>query len=274
MVKRRNKLPAMRYPMVTEQKYRSELKRVVRQLRFLCVKHLHPYLEGWIEGSDHTQPLRADADDWHAELNEQLKRILQGMKAPTKAAIESTDGYADAVDSNNRRDWQRIVRAAYGVNPTKHDQKRYDALIKDWSKANADLITNIPVKATNQIRADVVASLQTGTTVSDLQDVIQERIDVSDSRAELIARDQIGKLNGDLTRERHAEAGVTQYVWQTMGDERVRDSHADCDGKTFTWGEPPADPGCEPGEDFQCRCWAEPILPDQMGFELTLQDAA
>lgn len=48
-----------------------------------------------------------------------------------------------------------------------------------------------------------------------------------------------------------------RYVWRTVGDSRVRDEHATRDGQIYTWGNPPE--GGHPGEDYNCRCWAEPI---------------
>ena len=60
---------------------------------------------------------------------------------------------------------------------------------------------------------------------------------------------------------RQKEAGVTEYIWQTAGDERVRPNHRSKDGKKFKWSNPPADTG-HPGQDYQCRCVAEPVLDD------------
>ncbi len=54
--------------------------------------------------------------------------------------------------------------------------------------------------------------------------------------------------------------GIKRYIWHTQGDERVRGSHAANDGKIFSWDNPP--PMGHPGEDYGCRCWAEPILTD------------
>ncbi len=45
------------------------------------------------------------------------------------------------------------------------------------------------------------------------------------------------------------------YVWRTMEDEKVRESHASRDGKVYNWNLPPV--GGNPGEDYNCRCWAE-----------------
>jgi len=49
------------------------------------------------------------------------------------------------------------------------------------------------------------------------------------------------------------------YIWRTVGDEKVRGSHAARNGKVFQWAKPPE--GGHPGEDHNCRCWAEPVAP-------------
>ena len=52
-------------------------------------------------------------------------------------------------------------------------------------------------------------------------------------------------------------AQTGRYIWRTVGDEKVRSSHAVNDGRIFSWDEPP--PTGHPGEDHNCRCFAEPI---------------
>jgi SPP1 gp7 family putative phage head morphogenesis protein len=61
-----------------------------------------------------------------------------------------------------------------------------------------------------------------------------------------------------LDESRQREAGVCQYIWHTVGDERVRDSHEANEGEVFSWDDPP-DTG-HPGEADNCRCSAEPVV--------------
>ena len=48
------------------------------------------------------------------------------------------------------------------------------------------------------------------------------------------------------------------YVWNTVGDDRVRGEHEALEGTIRSWDNSP-----DPGEDFNCRCWAEPV-PDNI----------
>jgi len=52
---------------------------------------------------------------------------------------------------------------------------------------------------------------------------------------------------------------TTHYIWRTRDDSKVRASHAANNGKIFEWETPP--PTDHPGEDYGCRCWAEPYNP-------------
>lgn len=91
-----------------------------------------------------------------------------------------------------------------------------------------------------------------------------EVADVSRSRARFWAVDQTLKLNAAVTRAKHESLGIVKYVWRTSRDGSVRDEHAALEGKTFRYDDPP-ETGTgkhNPGEDYWCRCHADPVLED------------
>ncbi|MCB1529748.1 MAG: peptidoglycan-binding protein [Rhodospirillales bacterium] len=45
-----------------------------------------------------------------------------------------------------------------------------------------------------------------------------------------------------------------KYIWRSVGDNKVRDSHAELNGTVRDLADSP-----DPGEEFNCRCWAEPV---------------
>lgn len=95
-----------------------------------------------------------------------------------------------------------------------------------------------------------------------LTDQIAAALDITKKRARRIARDQIHKLNAQLTEFRNRQLGVERYIWRTRLDERVRKLHADREGHTFRWDSPPSDG--HPGYPILCRCSALAILdPDE-----------
>lgn len=52
---------------------------------------------------------------------------------------------------------------------------------------------------------------------------------------------------------------TTHYIWRTRQDGKVRSSHAINHGKIFAWDNPSS--SGHPGEDYGCRCIAEPYTP-------------
>ncbi|MDP3278283.1 MAG: minor capsid protein [Deltaproteobacteria bacterium] len=105
-----------------------------------------------------------------------------------------------------------------------------------------------------------------GPSIVEVAKRVREQTSASKSKAELTARDQVLKLNSAITQDQHLAAGITEYEWSTSGDERVRDGHKKLDGKRFKYAEPPVVDAsgrrANPGEDYQCRCVAVPVLDD------------
>jgi hypothetical protein len=66
-------------------------------------------------------------------------------------------------------------------------------------------------------------------------------------------------LNEALEDVPFRRLGPRYYLWRTAGDDKVRGQHAARAGQIFKWDVAP--PGGHPGEDYNCRCWAEPAYP-------------
>jgi len=106
----------------------------------------------------------------------------------------------------------------------------------------------------------VQRGLVAGTTSLTMQKEFQERLRITKNRASLIAVDQVGKLNGQLTELRQTNLGIEGYIWRNSEDRRVRDTHQASPrgfaNRKFTWTNPPAEG--HPGQPIRCRCYAEP----------------
>ena len=124
--------------------------------------------------------------------------------------------------------------------------------------ANIALINSIPQQYLDRVEQAVMASLQAGTLNTTLADDLLKIEGVTKSRAKLIARDQLGKINSRLSQIRQQSLGITHYFWSTSQDERVRKRHANWDGDLIAWDTPTIDG--HPGQAIQCRCTAIPDL--------------
>lgn len=126
--------------------------------------------------------------------------------------------------------------------------------------ANVALIKSIPSQYADKIEAAVLTSLQTGSTNAELSEKIKHIGSVTDSRAILIARDQIGKIQAGINKQRQTALNVGTYDYWTSLDDKVRPQCKANHGKTCSWDDPP--PGGHPGEKIQCRCTAVPNYDD------------
>lgn len=87
------------------------------------------------------------------------------------------------------------------------------------------------------------------------------------SRAAQSATNIVTERSAELNQVRHAEMGVTDYVWICEKDGRTRKEHLDLDGQECRYDDPPltaekssSGEPCNPGEDIACRCMASPIV--------------
>lgn len=137
------------------------------------------------------------------------------------------------------------------------------AEIDKFVAENVSLIKSIPQQYLSQVELSLNKGVSDGLRPEALAEILEERFGVAESRAALIARDQVGKFYGDLERVRQVDLGVTKYIWQTVNDNRVRPEHAELQGKSIEWSDPPIDG--HPGEAINCRCYAEPDLSGILG---------
>ena len=129
--------------------------------------------------------------------------------------------------------------------------------------ANVALINSIPQQYLDRVEQAVMASLQAGTLNATLADELTKIEGVTQNRARLIARDQLGKINSRLSQVRQQALGITHYTWSTSLDERVRKKHDNREGDMIAWDNPPSDG--HPGQPIQCRCTAIPYTAHLTG---------
>jgi SPP1 gp7 family putative phage head morphogenesis protein len=142
------------------------------------------------------------------------------------------------------------------------------ALVRQRLDDQVVLITSLPTEAAERVRVLANEALLTGTRASALSAKIMETGEVAKSRANLIARTETSRTATELTRARAKYVGSTHFVWRTSNDSSVRPSHRRLDGMMFEWSNPPVcdapDIRALPGSTFNCRCFPEVVLPDDV----------
>lgn len=139
------------------------------------------------------------------------------------------------------------------------------ARIAQFRDNNLALIKSLDSEAVDRLRTLLETAEKDAARVETLRAQIVEAFGATRSHADLIARDQVLKLNGQITEDRQTGAGIMQYTWSTSGDERVRPGHEELDGTVQSWSDPPevdekSGRRAHPGGDYQCRCVAIPEL--------------
>lgn len=180
------------------------------------------------------------------------------------------------------RDWTRAqfvssASVALGINlfvPNVWLRAAVDRFTVD----NVGLIESISERLHGEVEEQVANALDGGLRWEELADALLERFEIGESRAELIARDQMGKLSGEISEATQTNLGIEDYTWRNVDDERVRPTHVEREGKVFSWDgdglvtvddedfsdhlgtDGNMEVPIQPGLPIQCRCYAEPRL--------------
>lgn len=248
--KRRKGLQPAQFPRGPELEYVRALKALSREVSELIRKRIFPLLE----------QERHDAETKPVPMA--VTRVLEGLRVEIADKITGhATGVSGKMVSQVAESSRKALNAEYykvlGLRPWENNDSLRAAMAQRL-RENVGLIQSIPNQQLEQVGQVVAEGWASGTRVETIRKQIEERFDVSQSRAELIARDQVGKLNAQLNQERQESLGVTTYTWQSSSDSRVRPMHRDLDGTTHRWDDPPItnEEGDRnhPGQDYQCRC--------------------
>jgi len=201
------------------------------------------------------------ADAYAKTLSEVFERLRRSYVDINENAKIVSSSFVNNTNSVNKRQFYSSIENAVGVNMQSiiQNEALEDILVATTSE-NVALIRSIPDEYFKKLESIVYTGTTQGNNATSMIKEIQKLGHSTTKRARLIARDQTSKLNSALNQKRQTNLGVEEYIWRTAGDGRVRESHANKNGKIFRWDTPPKDTG-PPGQDIQCRCVAQPIIP-------------
>lgn len=187
-------------------------------------------------------------------------RLLIG--AMVRAASDQIASLIRLEGQRHTKAWMAAAKRAFGIDLSAVvKEEDLEGYLEAASLRNASLVRGMAEDMLKRIAVETTAALIAGDGVGKLQARLKKQLDITDSRARLIARDQTSKLNADLNRKRHQDAGIESYIWRTSQDERVRPRHRDLEGKQYKYGEPTgAEEGLPPGQPIQCRCIAQAVV--------------
>lgn len=272
------RFPRMRpvlVPRRVEAQLENDLERAVLPLAELVRDRVLPLLRRVHADSVVT---RADAAPEDPDAGD-ISRVIDDLVIVFGTELEITKplkrAAKDTADHTGQQH-KRNVAAVLGVRPDLAEPWLADET-KRFVDANVKLIKSVGVRYFAGLEAEIKDAFDRGLKHPELAERIEKRFvevdglpfTVAKRRARLIARDQVGKLTGQLTERRQTALGIERYIWRTSRDERVRQSHREREGKSFRWDKP-IEPQLEAygltpdpidghvGIPIQCRCTAEP----------------
>ncbi len=253
------RLPKQGEPIAIQRRYFKRLRtRVLEDALALVRTKLVPKLEGF--AAEASRVATTDANDDLGDIMDEIaseyfqKWTRREFSKVVRSVGDETDRF-DATQLNKQ------FSAALGEKATVDvtgGEAWVPKAVDEFTRENVALIRTIPEQFFSDLEKFLAREIADGKRWEEMAVTIQERYDVAESRARVIARDQVSKFNGDLSRVRQRDLGVTRFVWRTVRDERVRSEHAERDGQSYEWANPPD--GETPGEPIMCRCWAEPDI--------------
>lgn len=269
-------------PQSAEREYIRVVNEYMRLLKQEIEKAI-PEIKDSYKGNrdvDIKEGVRTDSfTDLMLKINEIFARIESKLikKVSSYGLRKKLENLANLNRKLTVKEWKKAIRSTLGID-IREDYYLgdfYNEQLQDWAKQNVDLISTIPNDSLAKMREIVYNGYISGKTTTRMLKEIQRAYKVSLKHARLIARDQTAKLNGQIQRHQQIDAGITEYIWCTCGDERVRESHRALNGKKFSWDNPPLNSdgrACHPGEDYQCRCTGRPVF-NNSNLNLPIDDS-
>ena len=204
-------------------------------------------------------------DDFASEIEDALRQMREDLEAVNRTRAESiASNFTARTNKQNRRRFFGSVESVIGIDLSAVvDDGDLGPVLRLKTAENVQLIQSVPEQFLEKIERAVYASvLQGSVPARTLQSRLLELGAESLNRAKFIARDQTAKLTASLNQQRNMALGIEEFIWRTSKDARVRETHEPLDGKRFRFDSPPLVGGRRllPGQDFQCRCRAQPVV--------------
>lgn len=271
----------LKYPKMTELDYYKAIMRKTEMLIKSVRENIVPKIPNYIATYKNEARLVDGAVNDQSRFLQEIERDFKVVASDMNVTFSNQSvnslviNYADKVNKANAEGLNQLSASLIGIDLFK-SESWLETVSDVWINNNVNLITSIPTEYLNRVEWIVKDSIQAGRTIDEIQSTILESVSFKPTertiasktglrlinpiaRSALIARDQVGKFFGQLSQYRQLDAGVIDFTWSAVMDERTRPHHAILDGKTFSWAK--GANGLYPGMDYQCRCISYPVFP-------------
>lgn len=238
--RRRRKMPKQKWPHALERRYRE----LIRGLVHLTREKMQPLLDAL----PRIVARRVDADGTET-VSQILDEIIEELRSKYDRRTEVRN-IGRQISAFQSAQLDRQLEAFLGFKIPTEQSDRVQRAVAEWVDTNVRLIKNVPEKLVSDLDRTILEGISQGQRHEQIAKEIRKQFGFAEKRAKIIARDQVGKLYGQVNNQRQRDLGVSRYTWETVGDQRVRSEHVARDGNVYEWGELP--PGEEPGQPILC----------------------
>lgn len=274
------------YPHGIERKYYRQLQNFFKPLTDYVRNFVNENMEELLRGDSpevHLDAIPGDTfrgmiynlEDWLSVYMPDISELPADRN--NNVILTALGKTADEAMDFGNKEFTRILAQGIHVNlPT--SAPWWNDMKASWVEDNYTLITSNAKNYVSKINTLTEQAIVNGMSPGQLKkEIFAATESLSDKHCKLLARDQMGKLNGQITQAQMEEVGLDMYVWSTAFDDRVRDSHAVMEGLLCRWDDasvcsydggktwvsrPSNAVQLHPGQDIQCRCVGLAYYPE------------
>lgn len=269
---KRKKVSKLSTPLAIERQYQTQIRKTLNVSADLIRTIIIPNLPQLVADNKLFRGDSIKLDQPGVPVGDSIAALYESVNLGLNDAFSPADfermAQQISLETNgwNKEQIHRVFAQGLGINLLQGEPWLAE-MLQMFALNNANLIRNVSttfIDQTAQIvnegmlkgwRHEVIAKKLLGIGEDELGR--KSKFHLAKTRANLIGRDQINKLNGQLSHLRQINAGITHYIWRDSDDIRVRLTHRGFDNFIFSWAKG-ATGGIHPGDEIQCRCWAEP----------------
>lgn len=205
------------------------------------------------------------SEDRFLRTTEKISKRLEDMLPEEFADKLNVQDLFDSALFRTNKQFEKTIKGLI-VSPKLTTEER--AKIAERYSENMKLyIRDFAKEEISELRQKISRSAVSGRRFESMISEIKRSYGVTQNKAKFLARQETNLMLTNFKQARYESAGVNEYKWCTVvGSEghEVRPYHKKLEGKVFRWDTPPIvnakGDRCNPGQDFNCRCFARPIV--------------
>lgn len=200
-------------------------------------------------------------------LLEAAEQLSQKLPADIVTSIRVTDVFESSL-FNVEKELKQTMKGLL-VAPSLTEEGRQKIAV-EWQDNLDKWVSDFAAEEIPKLRKYIEKIAFQGNRYKAVAQAIRRSYGVTERKAKFLARQETGLLMAKFKESRYTESGIHEYRWRCVAGSAkhpVRPSHKVLDGKVFRWDTPPITSASDeparrnnPGEDFNCRCMAVPIV--------------